>query len=133
MNVNPVPPSRLLPYGVYRLPILGANGEIILVAVDRAHRLSPSSPYVVPATEDPADSFARLTVELECLDGSSAQPATPKARQRKPSRRALEEWLRADMAGTARGVEGGDAAISNAQWASLAEAAEERRRRWPKP
>lgn len=132
MNVNPVPPTQLLRHGVYRLPVLGPNGETILIAVDGRHRLTPSSPYVVPATEDPADSFARLTVELECLDGSSTQPATTKARQRKPSRRALEEWLRADIAGTALSVEGGDAAISNEQWASLAEAAEDRRRRWPK-
>ena len=46
--------------------------------------------------------------------------------------RSLNDWLRADIAGTVRGVEGGDAAISDEQWASLVGAAEERRKRWPR-
>jgi hypothetical protein len=43
----------------------------------------------------------------------------------------LEAWLRADLAGTVNGAKGGDAAISDEQWASLAGAAEARRRTWP--
>jgi hypothetical protein len=42
---------------------------------------------------------------------------------------SLDEWLRADIAGTVQGVKGGDAAIPDEQWASLAGAADARRKR----
>jgi hypothetical protein len=47
-------------------------------------------------------------------------------------RSSLDDWLRADIAGTVRGVKGGDDAISDEQWASLAEAADARRKRLAK-
>jgi len=46
--------------------------------------------------------------------------------------RSLNDWLRADIQGTVKGVKGGDDAISDEQWTSLVEAAEDRRKRWPK-
>jgi hypothetical protein len=126
MSLDPVPHAQLLAEGVYRLPVLGPGGEIVVVAVDKTHRLTPSSPCLVPKDADPEETIARLRVELECAGGSHVRKG------RKSATRGLEEWLRADIAGTVRGVQGGDAAIPDDQWARLAAAAEARRKRLEK-
>lgn len=66
-RVQPVPASQLLNHGIYRLPVTGAHGEIVLIAVDDQHHLTPSSPYTIPENEDPAESIEWLNVELAHL------------------------------------------------------------------
>lgn len=63
-RVQPVPLSQLLNRGIYRLPVIGAHGETILIAVDDQHHMTASSPYTIKDGEDPAESVEWLTAEL---------------------------------------------------------------------
>lgn len=72
--VLPVPASQLLTHGIYRLPVLGPHGEIVLIAVDDRHHMTPSSPYIIPAREDPAESIEWLNVELRAISHRPAHP-----------------------------------------------------------
>lgn len=60
--------NPLLPRGVYRAPLLGRHGEIVLFAVDSAHRQIEGGRLWLQAESDVEPAMGRLWCLLDALD-----------------------------------------------------------------
>lgn len=68
MHIPTAYPGKLLERGVYKLPAMGHNGEIILIAVTAAHVYVADSLTVIPWGSDLPAANDRLWVELDQRD-----------------------------------------------------------------